>query len=99
MSHGVLLEQLDDNDVPWAEAHEVMKMKILAAPDREDVNKGMRDLDNVKALLSKGGASMTYEDDTEKATIKATFEKFLPTYLEREIEWSEEVWKTKLDLA
>lgn len=64
-------------------AQEVIKMKILAAPDREDYNKGMQDLNDVKALLSKVGASMMYED---------ALEKFFPTYLEKETEWSKEVF-------
>jgi hypothetical protein len=59
-------------------------MKILSAPDREDGNKGMRDLDDVKAFLTKGGVSMVYKTDAEKATFKAALEKFLPMYLEKE---------------
>ncbi|KAG1803364.1 hypothetical protein EV424DRAFT_1330987 [Suillus variegatus] len=100
MPLGVLLGELNDTDVPWPAANEVIKMKILAAPDHKDRNKGMRDLDNVKALLSEGAnVSMTYKDDTEKATIEAAFEKFLAIYLEKETAWSKEVWKKKLGLV
>jgi hypothetical protein len=99
MPRGILLGDLEDTDVPWAEADEVIKMKILSAPDRKDGNKGMRDLDDVKALLTKGGVFMTYKNDAEKATFKAALEKFLPMYLEKETEWSAEEWKTKLGLA
>ncbi|EIW80147.1 hypothetical protein CONPUDRAFT_144343 [Coniophora puteana RWD-64-598 SS2] len=99
MPLGVLLGEFKDTDVPWPEVNEVIKMKILSAPEREDGNKGMRDLDDVKALLSKGGVSTRYRNDAEKATIKAALEKALPMYLEKETEWSEEDWKTKLSLV
>jgi hypothetical protein len=56
----------------------------------QDGNTAIRNLDNIKALLAKGGVSiiMTYKDDDEKTTIKAALEKSLPMYLEREAEWS-----------
>jgi len=99
MPLGTLLGELQDTEVPWPEADEFIRMKILSAPEREDGNKGMRDLDDVKALLAKGGVSMTYKDDGEKDIIEAALEKSLPMYLEQEAEWSAEQWKTKLGLA
>ncbi|KAL4064697.1 hypothetical protein V8B97DRAFT_2111801 [Scleroderma yunnanense] len=86
MPFGVLGE-LKDPDIPWPEVDEVIKMK---APDREDGNKGMHDLD-VKTLLSTGSVSMTYGDNAEKATIKTALEKslFINVDIDRNIRWHE----------
>lgn len=37
--NGAILAEFQDTDIPYAAGHEVMKMKILAAHDREDINK------------------------------------------------------------
>lgn len=99
MPHGTRLDQLKDTDVPWPEDHEFIKMKVLSASDRMDANKGIRDLDHVKALLESKDISMAYKDKAEKAAIKKALEKSLPGYLEREAEWSADEWKAKLSLA
>ena len=92
MPKGVILDDLQDTKVPYAAAHEVMKMKILAAHKREDVNKGRGDLDDVMALL-KDGDSLTYDNDDEKAACKVALEKFIGTYIKQEREWTVAEWK------
>lgn len=87
-----------DDDLPLVSSEEVVKMKLLAAPDRYDKNKALQDFDDTAALL-KQGLTMTYKDNEEKADIKAALEEFLPTYLEREKDWSEQDWKNSLGFA
>ena len=48
--NGAILAEFQDTDIPYAAGHEVMKMKILAAHGREDINK---DFDDVMALLKR----------------------------------------------
>jgi len=98
MPRGTLLSELEETEVPWPQAEEVIKMKILSAPDRWDRNRAMGDLDDVMALLKKD-VSVTYRDDAEKAAIKVALGMFLPIYVAKEREWSAEQWKTKLGLA
>ncbi|KAH8997849.1 hypothetical protein EDB86DRAFT_3043442 [Lactarius hatsudake] len=99
MPLGIFLGQLGMTDVPWPKADEVIKMKILSAREREDDDKMERDLDDIKALLIKFNVSMTYKDDTEKATFKAALKDTLPRYLKLKAEWSEEEWMARLNLA
>jgi len=85
MRHGRLLSELKEAKVPWPQAEEVVKMKILSGQDRRDRNKGMRDLDDAMALLKimallKDDLHMTYRDDAEKAAIKAALGMFLPQW-------------------
>ncbi|KAH9032759.1 hypothetical protein EDB85DRAFT_2133245 [Lactarius pseudohatsudake] len=103
MPLGIFLGQLGMTDIPWPKADEVIKMKTLSAREREDDNKMLRDLDDIKALLIKFNVPMTYNDDTEKATFKAaleaSLEDTLPQYLKLKTEWSAEEWMARLNLA
>jgi len=69
-----------------------MKMKILAAYEREDINKRRGDSDDVMALL-KAGDPLTYNSDDEKEKCKEAFGKFINTYIEQEDEWTADEWK------
>ncbi|KAF8340922.1 hypothetical protein F5887DRAFT_434947 [Amanita rubescens] len=93
---GIILSLLTDDNLPLASPEEIIKMKLLSAPDRFDSNKAMRDLDDAKALVSKFNLTMTYKDSEEKAVMEAALEKFLPTYLENEKGWTRQDWKEKL---
>ncbi|KAJ2926553.1 hypothetical protein H1R20_g10545, partial [Candolleomyces eurysporus] len=68
-------------------------MKLLAAQDPYDDNKALQDFDNAKALISKLNLTMAYKGEDEKAAMKAAFNKCLPTYFEKEKEWTAEDWK------
>lgn len=85
-------------EIPWPEDHEFIKMKILSAGEREDTNKGIQDLDDVKSLLKRKVVSMEYGDEEERAAITNSLNKSLLSYLERESEWSAAEWKAKLGL-
>lgn len=95
---GAILAVLQDTDIPYAAGHEVMKMKILAAHERKDINQGRGDFDDVMALL-KAGDPLTYDSDDEKEKRKEAFGKFINMYIEQEDEWTDDEWKknTKLE--
>ncbi|TFK26908.1 hypothetical protein FA15DRAFT_702484 [Coprinopsis marcescibilis] len=95
---GLPLDRVSETTVPWPKPDEVIKMKILSAEDREDDNKKMRDLDDVRALLLKVGVSMQYKDNAEKAAFRASLDDSLLYYLKKDASWSAQEWKRRLNL-
>ncbi|MCJ1463136.1 hypothetical protein MMC07_001741 [Pseudocyphellaria aurata] len=78
MPLGKLLAELADDEVPFAEAHEIIKMKIIAGPWREDMLKGVRDWDDVRDLINSG-AKVLYDDAEDKSESPETHSQNMST--------------------
>lgn len=53
MPVGKILAELAENEVPHAESHEIIKMKILSAYKRMDPKRGICDLNDIMALIKQ----------------------------------------------
>ncbi|KAF9062536.1 hypothetical protein BDP27DRAFT_1427802 [Rhodocollybia butyracea] len=113
MPTGIILSELKDTDIPWAEPQEVIKMKILSAEDRlpEQKVKAIGDLKDAHDLIEqekkqeeqkKGGVKTSYGVEMsykggEKAAITKALKEFFEKY-PKESQWSEAEWKKEIGL-
>jgi hypothetical protein len=90
MPAGKILAEVADDEVPYAESCDVIKMKILCAHKRLDIMKGIRDFDDVMDLI-KAGNGIIYTDE-EKADLQFALKEFLDIYRQHEPAWTVEEW-------
>lgn len=97
MPRGSLLSSLRPTYVPYAQGREIIKMKLLAACQRDDINKAFKDFSDIQALIMSG-ETVTYNSAKEKEMCVNAFNSFIATFLASNKTWTLQQWRKYLQI-